>query len=100
MVTSWICIVLTIVILIAAAAMPTSGGAELTETVPATEMQSTLEELESEWDMQEANEEKIEQIESAIDSIEENVNDIVNDPEVQKAYKGYKDSVKQLFGSE
>ena len=45
-------------------------------------------------------EEKIEQIESAMDSIEENVDDIVNDPEVQEAYEGYKDSLKQLFGGE
>ena len=100
MVTSWICIVLTVVVLIAAAVMPTSEEADSAETTPIVETQTTPEETESEWDMQEANEEKIGQIESAMDSIEENVNDIVNDPEVQEAYEGYKDSLKQLFGGE
>lgn len=102
-VTSWICIILTVVVLIAAAVMPTSeetGATDMTETVPVVETQSAPEETETEWDMQEANEEKIEQIESAMDSIEENVDDIVNDPEVQEAYEGYKDSLKQLFGGE
>ncbi|HJA92102.1 MAG TPA: DUF4190 domain-containing protein [Candidatus Eisenbergiella merdipullorum] len=99
-VTSWICIVLTVVVLIAAAVMPRSDETEPAEVMPVTETQSAPEETESEWDMQEANEEKIEQIESAMDSIEENVDDIVNDPEVQEAYEGYKDSLKQLFGGE
>lgn len=99
-VTSWICIILTVVVLIAAAVMPTSEETGATETVPVVETQSAPEETETEWDMQEANEEKIEQIESAMDSIEENVDDIVNDPEVQEAYEGYKDSLKQLFGGE
>lgn len=99
-VTSWICIILTVVVLIAATVMPTSDETEPAEAAPVTETQSAPEETESEWDMQEANEEKIEQIESAMDSIEENVDDIVNDPEVQEAYEGYKDSLKQLFGGE
>lgn len=100
MVTSWICIVLTVAVLIAAAVMPKSEETGSAEMAPIVETQSTQEETESEWDMQEANEEKMEQIESAMDSIEENVNDIVNDPEVQEAYEGYKDSLKQLFGGE
>lgn len=99
-VASWICIVLTVVVLIAAVVRPTSDETKPAEATPVTETQSAPEETESEWDMQEANEEKIERIESAMDSIEENVDDIVNDPEVQEAYEGYKDSLKQLFGGE
>ena len=99
-VTSWICIVLTVVVLIAAAVIPKSDETGPEEATPVAETQSAPEETDSEWDMQEANEEKIEQFESAMDSIEENVDDIVNDPEVQEAYEEYKDSLKQLFGGE
>lgn len=104
MICSWISVVLTLLIVWgmilsenAASSENPSDEAEITESIPEQEESSSE---ESEWDMEEYNREGIEQIESDIESIKENVSEIWNDPDVQDAYDNYKESIKEAFGGE
>ncbi len=101
-ITSCISIGLSILIILIIAFYPTDTSQ--TEQVETTyteevELNSTIESY-SEWDVNESNKEKIDQIENDIESIKENATEIWNDPEVQDAYEEYKDSLKNLFGKE